>query len=71
MVSTFPGVHKSSRQARHEDVEATRWLLSHGANANARIEDARIPLHVAADRNSRTKVVESLLEFGADNQCQG
>ena len=53
-------------QARHEDILATAWLLSHGADVNCRIEDGRTPLHVAADRNTGTRVVELLLNHGAE-----
>ncbi len=62
-------------QARHEDVQATAWLLARGADVNARIVDGRTVLHLAADRNNGVKVIELLLQRGAelnarDNQGQ-
>jgi hypothetical protein len=62
----FPENTYLNGHARHEDVQATAWLLSHGANPNSCIVDGRTPLHSAADRNSHTKVVEMLLDHGAD-----
>lgn len=62
-------------QARHEDVQATAWLLARGADVGARIADGRTVLHLAADRNNGVKVIELLLQQGAelnarDNQGQ-
>jgi ankyrin repeat protein len=52
--------------ARHEDIQATRWLLAHGADPSLRLEDGRTTLHLAADRNSGIRVIEMLLSHGAD-----
>lgn len=62
-------------QARHEDLEATAWLLARGADVAARIADGRTVLHLAADRNNGVKVIGVLLQRGAelnarDNQGQ-
>ena len=62
-------------QARHEDVQATMWLLDRGADVASRIADGRTVLHLAADRNNGVKVIELLLQWGAelnarDNQGQ-
>ena len=52
-------------QAKHEDIEATKWLLSRGANVHQCLDDGQTPLHGAADRNNGTKVIELLLNAGA------
>jgi hypothetical protein len=52
--------------ARHEDVQATMWLLARGADPSLRVEDGRTTLHLAADRNSGIRVVGLLLDHGAD-----
>ncbi|MBT5533473.1 hypothetical protein HOK31_10465, partial [Candidatus Poribacteria bacterium] len=52
--------------ARHEDVQATTWLLARGADPSLRVEDGRTTLHLAADRNSGVRVVGLLLDHGAD-----
>ena len=53
-------------QARHEDIEATKWLLSRGADVHQYMDDGMTPLHGAADRNVGTKVIELLLSAGAN-----
>jgi len=52
--------------AAHEEIQAVAWLLNNGASVSARTLDGRMPLHLAADRNNGTKVIEQLLEAGAD-----
>jgi hypothetical protein len=52
--------------ARHEDVQATTWLLDRGADPSLRVEDGRTTLHLAADRNSGIRVIRLLLDHGAD-----
>ena len=52
--------------ARHEDIQATQWLLARGADPSLRLEDGRTTLHLAADRNSGTRVIGMLLDHGAD-----
>ena len=69
------GLNLLQGQARHEDVQATAWLLARGADVGARIADGRTVLHLAADRNNGVKVIELLLQQGAelnarDNQGQ-
>jgi ankyrin repeat protein len=46
--------------------EAVRWLLEHGANPNVKSEEGRTPLHLAAERNTGTKVIKLLIDHGAD-----
>ncbi len=60
------GLNLLQGQARHEDVQATAWLLSRGADVHARISDGRTVLHLAADRNNGVKVIELLLQQGAE-----
>ncbi|MBM83599.1 MAG: hypothetical protein CMJ78_23825 [Planctomycetaceae bacterium] len=60
------GLNQLYGQARHEDVQATKWLLSRGADIHQRIDDGRTALHAAADRNVGTKVIAMLLEAGAE-----
>ncbi len=69
------GLNLLHGQARHEDVQATMWLLDRGADVASRIADGRTVLHLAADRNNGVKVIELLLQWGAelnarDNQGQ-
>jgi len=52
--------------ARHEDVQATAWLLARGADPSLRLDDGRTTLHLAADRNSGVRVIQMLLDHGAD-----
>jgi ankyrin repeat protein len=58
--------HMLLGNARHEDVQATTWLLAHGADPSLRLEDGRTTLHLAADRNSGVRVIKLLLDSGAD-----
>lgn len=53
-------------QARHEDIQATIWLLARGADPSRRLKDGRTTLHLSADRNSGTRVVGLLLDHGAE-----
>src|ERR1035437_6720284 len=48
------------------DLEKTRLLLGHGADANARSSDLRTPLMIAARRPGNAPVVKLLLEHGAN-----
>jgi ankyrin repeat protein len=49
-----------------DDLEKARLLLDHGANVNARSDDLRTPLMIAAARPGATAVVKLLLARGAD-----
>lgn len=42
------------------------WLLQHGADVNARARMGRTPLHLAAERNMSSRIVDLLIEAGAD-----
>ena len=48
------------------DLEKTRLLVSHGADVNARSNDMRTPLMIAARRPGNAAVVKLLLERGAN-----
>jgi ankyrin repeat protein len=48
------------------DLEKTRLLLDHGADANARSNDMRTPLMIAARRPGNVSTVKLLLEHGAN-----
>jgi ankyrin repeat protein len=48
------------------DLEKTRLLLGHGAEVNARSNDMRTPLLIAARRPGNAPVVKLLLESGAN-----
>jgi len=48
------------------DLEKTRVLLAHGAGVNAKSEDARTPLMVAASRPGGAPIVKLLLDHGAN-----
>ncbi|MCE2450219.1 MAG: ankyrin repeat domain-containing protein [Candidatus Latescibacteria bacterium] len=52
--------------SHHEEIQAVSWLLEHGASVHARIADGRTPLHLAAERNNNTTVVELLVGYGAN-----
>lgn len=53
--------------SHHEEIQAVTWLLDRGASVEARQDDGRTPLHLAAERNSGTTVVGLLLDEGADS----
>ncbi len=48
------------------DLEKTRVLVAHGANVNAKSEDARSPLMIAAGRPGGAPIVKLLLAHGAN-----
>ena len=52
--------------SHHEEIQAVSWLLEHGASLHARVADGRTPLHLSAERNNNTTVVELLVGYGAD-----
>lgn len=52
--------------SHHEEIQAVSWLLRQGASVHARTTDGRTPLHLAAERNNNTTVVELLIGHGAD-----
>ncbi|MBW3621964.1 MAG: ankyrin repeat domain-containing protein [Armatimonadetes bacterium] len=47
-------------------VREVKWLLTHNADPNARMDDGRTPLHRAAERNSGPAVCKLLLQAGAE-----
>jgi hypothetical protein len=49
-----------------DDPEKVRLLLQHGADANARSDDGRVPLVIAAGQYGSSPVLKLLLEHGAD-----
>jgi ankyrin repeat protein len=49
-----------------DDQQITKMLLEHKADANARSNDSRTPLLIAAGRNGSNAVVRLLLDHGAD-----
>jgi ankyrin repeat protein len=51
--------------SEHEDARGVSWLLAHGGDVNSRDGDGNTPLHLAARRNSGTKVLRLLLDGGA------
>jgi ankyrin repeat protein len=48
------------------DLKKTQLLVRHGANVNARSDDLRTPLMIAARRPGATTIVKFLLDHGAD-----
>lgn len=48
------------------DFEKTRLLLAHGAHVNAKSDDMRTPLMIAARRHGAARIVKLLLERGAN-----
>lgn len=55
--------------SHHEEIQAVSWLLEHGASVHAQIADGRTPLHLAAERNNNTTVVQLLIDAGADMEA--
>ena len=49
------------------DLEKTRLLLDHGANVNARSDELRTPLMIAARRHGGAQTVKLLLDRGANS----
>lgn len=52
--------------AAHEDACGVAWLLAHGANVEARDAAGNTPLIAAARRNAGTRVIQQLLDAGAN-----
>jgi ankyrin repeat protein len=50
--------------AHRGSVQAVRWLLEKGADQNCKDSNGRTPLHVCAQRNTTTAVVDLLLARG-------
>ena len=46
-------------------MEATRFLIEHGADVTARKKDGSTPLHMAS-RGGHVRVARVLLQYGAD-----
>ena len=55
--------------AYNNKIEAVAALISHGADVNAREEDGETPL-MRASRWGRAKIVEALLDAGADKELK-
>jgi hypothetical protein len=55
--------------SHHEEKHAVTWLLNNGASVHAKTPDGRTPLHMAAERNNYTSVIQLLLQHGADPEC--
>ncbi|PQO47642.1 ankyrin repeat domain-containing protein [Blastopirellula marina] len=53
--------------AAHEDARGVAWLLAHGANVEACDVAGNTPLIAAARRNAGTRVIQQLLDAGADD----
>ena len=51
--------------SHHEEKQAVAWLLNNGALVHAKTADGRTPLHLAAERNSHTFVIQLLVGHGA------
>src|SRR5258708_37306756 len=51
------------------DIDIVRWLLNHGADANAQVDNGCTPLHLAAF-NGHLEAVQGLLEHNADVNSQ-
>lgn len=55
--------------SHHEEKQAVTWLLNNGASVHAKTPDGRTPLHMAAERNDHTSVIQLLVKHGADIEC--
>jgi ankyrin repeat protein len=52
--------------ANRETVKAVKWLLENGADPNGLDKGGRTPLHVSAQRNTFTTVIELLIDAGSE-----
>jgi len=61
-------LHTAARY--NSDVEVLKYLVSHGADVNAKEFYGNTPLHVAAEFNSNVEVLKYLVSQGADVQAK-
>ncbi|HKN61547.1 MAG TPA: ankyrin repeat domain-containing protein, partial [Candidatus Acidoferrales bacterium] len=54
------------RKTDWHDYEGIKWLLEHGANPNQTTRWGRMALHHAVHRDNSIKIIEVLLDHGAD-----
>src|SRR5580658_836291 len=54
------------RKTDWHDYEGIQWLLQHGANPNQSTRWGRMALHHAVQRDNSIKIIEVLLDHGAD-----
>ena len=62
-------LHKAIDRHDGVSIEAVRFLLSYGADVNARRDDLWTPIHLAVN-NEELRVARILLDFGADLNSQ-